>query len=75
MKRSVYRNTPSWKLEGKKVDSIREIGNRLGTLPVGTTFTILRKYAGFELESDPCSVCGVQLRVTKVDPGGVGDPY
>lgn len=75
MKASTYKRTPTWKLEGKKVKSTREIANGLGALPAGTTFTILRKYAGLELESDPCAHCGVQLRITRVDIGAVGDAY
>jgi len=68
MNRQWYKKTPERDMIGKRVRSTREIGNRLGSLPEGTEFTIRGKQGGLELESNPCPQCGMRLNVAKVSP-------
>ncbi len=75
MKLADYRRMKDRELTGMKVRSVKIIGNRLGDLPVGTEWTILRKFGGLDLIAEPCGHCGVQLRVTAVEPLHVGEPY
>ncbi len=75
MKLADYRRMKDRELVGMKVKSVEPIGNRLGELPAGIEWTILRKFGGLDLIAEPCDRCGVQLKVTSVKPLHVGDPY
>ena len=55
-----------WKT--KRVMSLREMSNGWFKIPKGTKFNITRKYDGFGLIADPCKCCGVQVKISRVEP-------
>lgn len=71
MDRKTYNKTTESQFVGRKVKSLRSMSNGLYRFPVGMTFTIRRKYGGFELLSDPCPHCGIQAVINKVEPQAV----
>ncbi len=75
MKVGSYRRTLEREFKGKKVVSLEPLENANGSLPRGTRFTIMRKHAGFELLSDECVMCGIRLRISKVQPSMVSEAY
>ena len=66
---------PERYFKGKKVISLQPLENANGSLPIGTVFTIQRKHGGFDLLSEECVRCGLQLRISKVQPSMVSDAY
>lgn len=54
-----------WK--GKKVRSLRKVANGWAEMPAGTVFTVDGKFKGLSLASEPCSCCGIRMRVNRVD--------
>lgn len=58
-------NADEWK--GKRVRSRRPLVNGWAEMPAGTIFTVEGKFKGFSLRSDPCSHCGIRMRVDRVD--------
>ena len=71
MDRKTYERTTNAQFIGRKVKSLRSMSNGLYRFPAGMTFTIKKKCGGFELLSDPCSHCGIQAFVNKVEPQAV----
>lgn len=66
-----YRGTTEQQFIGRKVKSLRPMSNGRYRFPAGMTFTIKRKYGGFELLSDPCPHCGIQAFINRVKPDAV----
>lgn len=50
----------------KKVRTLIQMQNGLMIIPEGTICTITRKFGGFNLKSEPCKHCGVQIRISRV---------
>jgi len=63
-----YKTTPSRKWQGVRVRSLRDMQNGWAALPAGTQFTIEEKHRGFSLRADACECCGLQARISKVQP-------
>ncbi len=63
------------KLRGMKVLSLFPLENANGELPAGTVFTIVGKFSGLDLLSEECIECGLRLRIGRVPPHMVGEPY
>jgi hypothetical protein len=61
-----YQNTTNKQFNGTRVRTKRALSNGYFTIPVGAVCTILKKYNGFEIETDPCGTCGVKVRVSRV---------
>ena len=71
MDRKTYERTREIDFVGRKVKSLKSMSNGLYRFPAGMTFTIERKWAGFELLSDPCPHCGIQAFINRVEPQAV----
>ena len=71
MDRKIYQRLTARELKGRKVRSLRALGNSLGTVPEGTIFTILDKYGGLELASQECPQCRISLTLLRVPPTAV----
>jgi len=65
-----HKRTGEW-FKGKKVRTLYELRNGYTVIPEGTVLTITRKSSGFTLEGEPCEHCGVQVRISKVEPYSV----
>ncbi|NTZ60361.1 hypothetical protein G6L24_08570 [Agrobacterium tumefaciens] len=48
------------------LEEIRTIGGVI--YPKGSRAEVTRKFGGLHLEGDPCTCCGVKLRLTKIPP-------
>jgi hypothetical protein len=66
MDAETYKTTTEKVFKGKKVRTLIEMRNGLMVIPEGTICTITRKYQGFNLTSEPCKSCGVQIRISRV---------
>ncbi|WCA57561.1 hypothetical protein G6M16_007595 [Agrobacterium tumefaciens] len=54
---------------GVHVITLEEIRTRGGVIyPKGSRAEVTRKFGGLHLEGDPCTCCGVKLRLTKTPP-------
>ncbi len=51
---------------GDVVRSTREMRNGYAVLPAGTLFTVTRRFSGYNLDSHPCTKCGIQIRINRV---------
>lgn len=63
-----YRGTPGEQMKGMVVWNTAPLGNHYVTYPPGTRFTIMHKYSGLDLRSDPCECCEIQAKISKVSP-------
>lgn len=66
-----YRRRTDEEWRGVKVRSRRPLSTQALVIPRGSIFTVERKFKGFSLRSEPCSCCGVAVRITKVPPSDV----
>ncbi|MDD5512895.1 MAG: hypothetical protein PHD09_03930 [Candidatus Omnitrophica bacterium] len=66
--KSDYKTTTEKEFVGRRCENIVPLSNGRYRIPAGVTWTIKRKWKGFDLESDPCSCCGVSVFITEVDP-------
>lgn len=66
---TLYKNLTAKEWSGRRVRSLVELRNGWATLPAGTEFTVVNKFKGLEIRSDPCAHCGVQVGITKVHYG------
>ncbi|MGV1900097.1 hypothetical protein ACQZ6V_07390 [Agrobacterium sp. 22-3674b3] len=48
------------------LEEIRTIGGVI--YPKGSCAEVTRKFGGLHLEGDPCTCCGVKLRLSKIPP-------
>lgn len=54
--------------KGKIVVSTKTLRNGWCELPIGTKYTITRKFKGFNLTSFPCGQCGAKQYISRVQP-------
>lgn len=66
MNAKTYKNKTEKFFVGKKVRTLIRMQNGLMVIPEGTFCTITRKFGGFNLKSEPCETCGVQIRISRV---------
>lgn len=57
---------PDWK--GKRVRSLVPLNTSQVVVPAGTEFTVEGKFNGLDILGDACSHCGVQVRISRVNP-------
>lgn len=62
-----YRKHSEEWFKGKKVRTRTEIETISQKIPAGSVLTIVEKFKGFTLKSEPCACCGVSVHVRKVD--------
>ena len=55
----------SWWL-GKTLITLEELRNGWGILPKGSKVIVKRKYKGFNIESLPCTCCGLRVTMSYV---------
>ena len=63
-----YTNTTAADLMGQQAVILQPHANSHYTLPRGTVVTIIAKYAGLDVQTDPCRQCGVQVHISRVPP-------
>lgn len=56
---------------GDVVRSTREMRNAYAVLPAGTLFAVSRRFSGYDLDSHPCTKCGIQIRINRVEDGAL----
>ena len=66
-----YKQKTDQQWTGTTVKSYYEMSNGWCKIPAGTELKITRKYKGFSLISEPCSCCGVQVKISRVSPGSL----
>lgn len=71
MDHRMYERTTAGQFEGHKVKSVVDLKNGVAIYPAGTVYEIKRKYAGFELWSEPCPTCKSRQIITRVPPSKV----
>lgn len=63
-----YRKTTLAEMKKMKFVLARAVGNGRGVFPKGLKVVVEDKQAGLTLRADPCTHCGVAVRITKVSP-------
>ena len=63
-----YKRMTLSQLKGRKAYTIRPLESGRFRVPRGTLVTITVKYKGFQIETQPCKYCGVQVFMSRVEP-------
>lgn len=71
MNRREYDRLTGEQLRGRKVRTLCPMSNGFVEIPAGTILTIGRKFSGFTMRSEPCSLCGVRVLISRVEPQSV----
>lgn len=51
---------------GARLVAITELENGWAVVPAGTKLTVVGKRNGFQVVTDPCGTCGIQMKVREV---------
>lgn len=66
-----YEKRTAAQVLGLKVRSLVPLRNGWCRIPAGRVLTIVHKWDGYTLETDPCASCGVAVKVARVQPSMV----
>lgn len=66
-----YRKNTAEELGKRRWRTTRVLRNGYLSIPIGTEVSITGKRNGFDLESEPCAHCGVQIFIKRVEPGAL----
>ena len=62
---ALQRRTSAW-WAGRRVVATRELRTGEAIYPRGLELVVERKFGGLELRREPCSCCGVSVRIGRV---------